>query len=139
MAAKNKTTVKVKKKATVKRKQTKAKSEKKEMIQTHAMEEEAEFEKTSLDQIWGDTGLSKYGTQDESQYTGKIRSMNRSDLHAHAIKLGVLPIDNRELLTTRLIREFKKYILAYRKPKQSDLKKDLKVSRRSRSILAEGK
>ena len=64
MAAKRKTTAKVKKKATVKSKQTKAKSEKKEMIQTHAMEEETKFEKTSLDQIWGDTGLSKYGTQD---------------------------------------------------------------------------
>ena len=52
MAAKRKSTSNNKKKS-------------KEMIQTHAMEEKDSFEKTTLDQIWGDTGFSKYGTLDE--------------------------------------------------------------------------
>ena len=36
----------------------------KKIMQTHAMEEKQEFEKTTLDQIWGDEGNSKYGTLD---------------------------------------------------------------------------
>ena len=66
--------------------------------------------------------------------------MNRSDLHSHAVKMGILPVDNRELLTTRLTREFRKYILAFQKPKRTDTEKAGKrVSKRSRSILAEGR
>ena len=108
------------------------------MVQTHAMEEKDPFQKTTLDQIWGDTGSSKYGTLEESVYLNKIRNMNRTDLHAHAVSVGILPIDNREILTTRLAREFKKHILSFQKP--SDKKrKEPAVSERIRSILAEGK
>ena len=58
----------------VKRKKTsKSKEKSKEMIQTHAMEEKQSYEKTSLDQIWGDTGNSKYGTLDENVYTTQIK------------------------------------------------------------------
>jgi len=139
MAAKKKTTAKSKntRKAKVK---TKAKTKAKvtEMTQTHAMEEKESFEKTSLEQIWGDTGLGRYGTQDEEKYLGRIRGLNRSDLHSHAVKMGILPIDNRELLTTRLIREFKKYVLSYNKPKSTPIK-GKQVSGKARSILAEGR
>ena len=133
----------VKKKTTVKRKNTrkaKAKTKAKvtEMTQTHAMEEKGSFEKTSLEQIWGDTGLGRYGTQDKDKYLASIKGLNRSDLHSHAVKMGILPIDNRELLTTRLIREFKKYVLSYNKPKSTAVKgKD--ISGKARSILAEGR
>ena len=52
MAAKKKTTAKRKTNATKKAKD-------KQMMQTHAMEEKESFEKTTLDQIWGDDGTSK--------------------------------------------------------------------------------
>ena len=101
----------------VKRKKTsKSKAKSKEMIQTHAMEEKESYEKTTLDQVWGDTGSSKYGTLDEDDYASQIKAMNRTDLHAHAVKYGILPVDNRQLLTSRLMREFKKHILGYKKP-----------------------
>jgi regulatory protein YycH of two-component signal transduction system YycFG len=111
----------------------------KKIMQTHAMEEKQEFEKTTLDQIWGDEGNSKYGTLDESKYTTQIKAMNKSDLHSHAIKLGILPVENRELLTNRLLREFKKHVLSFRKPKQTSAKKPQDVSQAVKSILAQGR
>ena len=111
----------------------------KKIMQTHAMEEKQEFEKTTLDQIWGDEGNSKYGTLDESTYTTQIKAMNKSDLHSHAIKLGILPVENRELLTNRILREFKKHVLSFRKPKQTSAKKPQDVSQAVKSILAQGR
>ena len=136
MATKKKTSS-VKRKTVKKTPKKKAKA-KKEMVQTHAMEEKEPFQKTTLDQIWGDKGSSKYGTLEESVYLNKIRNMNRSDLHSHAVTVGILPIDNREILTTRLAREFKKHILSFQKPHEKK-RKEPTVSERSRSILAEGK
>ncbi|HIL27155.1 MAG TPA: hypothetical protein EYG21_07205 [Nitrospinaceae bacterium] len=130
-----------KRKITAKRKvvkKTTAKVKKKEMIQTHAMEEKESFEKTTLDQVWGDKGSSRYGTLDEGNYSNEIGSLNRSDLHSHAVKMGILPIDNRELLTSRLMREFRKHVLAFRKPKRGkQIRKGL--SGTASSILSEGK
>jgi hypothetical protein len=128
----------------VKRKSTsksKKKSKSKDMIQTHAMEEKqgSDFEKTTLDQVWGDVGSSRYGTLDEEEYSSRIRSMNKTDLHAHAVKFGILPVDNRQLLTTRLIREFKKHVLGYRKPASKKTKISKEPSRAVKSILAEGR
>ena len=142
MMATKKKTSSVKRKTVKKtpRKQTKAKTKPKikEMVQTHGMVEEESYEKTSLDQVWGDTGSSKYGTLNEEDYSEKIKSMNRSDLHSHAVTVGILPIDNRELLVSRLKREFKKHILAYKKPRKSR-KSAPGVSSRAKSILSEGK
>ena len=128
MAAKRKTSSKAKKI-----------TPKKKIIQTHAMEEKQEYEKTTLDQIWGDQGNSKYGTLDEAAYTSQIKAMNKSDLHSHAIKLGILPVENRELLTNRLLREFKKHVLSFTKPKQTKAKKPKEVSDEAKSILAQGR
>ena len=111
----------------------------KKIMQTHAMEEKQEFEKTTLDQIWGDEGNSKYGTLDESTYSTQIKAMNKSDLHSHAIKLGIMPVENRELLTNRLLREFKKHVLSFRKPTQTSAKKPQDVSQAVKSILAQGR
>ncbi len=136
MAAKKKTSS-AKRKTVKKTPKRKAKAKKK-MVQTHAMEEKEPFQKTTMDQVWGSTGSSKYGTLEESVYLNKIRNMNRSDLHSHAVTVGILPIDNRDMLTTRLTREFKKHVLSFQKP-QRKKRKEPAVSERIRSILAEGK
>ena len=98
MAAKKKTTSRAKKKRSTK-----------SLSQTHGKEEK-KTRPTTLDQIWGDTGLSKYGTMDEAAYAEEISSMSKSDLQAHASTVGIIPIDNREMLSQRLIREFRKHI-----------------------------
>ncbi len=41
-----------------------------ELSQSHGMEEK--FIPSTLDQVWGDEGLTKYGTMDEEAYTDKI-------------------------------------------------------------------
>ena len=109
------------------------------LTQAHGKDESKDYQPTTLDQVWGDTGLSKYGTQDEQEYLLSIKGMNRSDLHSHAVKFGILPVDNRELLTTRLLREFKKFLLAYKKPSKSKVKEGKKTSKKATSILAEGR
>ena len=104
MAAKRK----ISKKATAKRKSIK------NLSQTHGKEEK--FEPTTLDQIWGDDGSSTYGTLNESTYEERLDDMNMSDLQTHASTVGIIPIDSRQTLRERLLREFRKHVASYRKP-----------------------
>ena len=58
--------------------------------------------------------------------------MNKSDLQNHAAKLGLVPIDSRELLVKRLVAEFKKHVTKYqpvRKQENKDLSKEAKVKK----------
>ena len=107
MATKKKTTSRAKKKRSTK-----------SLSQTHGKEEKR-TRPTTLDQIWGDTGLSKYGTMDEKAYAEEISSMSKSDLQAHASTVGIIPVDNREMLSQRLLREFRKHVASYNTPNLS--------------------
>ena len=108
----------------------------KSLSQTHG-KEERKTRPTTLDQIWGDTGLSKYGTMDEADYAEKISSMSKSDLQAHASTVGIIPIDNREMLSQRLMREFRKHVASYNTPMEK--KKGVTISEAAKAILAEGR
>jgi len=110
-----------------------------EMSQTHGKEEKPLY--TTLEQIWGDTGISKYGTFDENVYASELADMTKSDIQAHANKLGLVPIDNRAELVKRLMKEF-----VYHKSRYSTVPADIQVnniadnlSPEVRKILAEGK
>ena len=126
MAAKRKTP----KKATAKRKSVK------NLSQTHGKEEK--FEPTTLDQIWGDDGSSVYGTMEEGRYEKEVDEMNLSDLQAHASRVGIIPIDNRQMLRERLLREFRKHVASYKKP-VTDTSSELRVNDEVRRILSEGR
>ena len=106
-----------------------------QMSQAHGKEEK--YEPTTLDQIWGDDGMGKYKTLDAERYEKQIRAMSKSDLQLHSTQIGLIPIDNRETLTTRLIREFKRHTASYRQPAQSK-KKPKAVSSAAIKILKEG-
>lgn len=112
-----------------------AKKKMSELNQTHGKVEAVK--PTTLDQIWGDTGLSKYKTLDEKQYTSQLDEMNRSDLQAHAISIGIIPIDNRETLAGRLLKEFRKHVSSHTVPNRID--HSAKVSKKALDILKEGK
>jgi len=101
--------------------------------QTHG---KVEKEKLTLDQVWGDTGTGKYGTLDTAEYDDYLNNLNKSDLQAHAIKIGLVPIDDRHTLINRLKKEFKKHIALY---SQSKLKKETKISKSVKDILSEGR
>jgi len=107
-----------------------------QMSQAHGKKEE-EYEPTTLDQIWGDDGMGKYKTLDNGEYEQQIRAMGKSELQMHATQVGLIPVDNRETLTARLIKEFNRYVASYTVPAQSK-KKPSSVSNKAMKILKEG-
>ena len=128
------------KKKTSSKKASKAKktTEKKEkkMMETHAKEEK--FVKTTLDQVWGDTGNTKYGTIDEAAYLNKLNGLNTTDLQAHAHMHGLVPIQDRGRLTKALVSEFRKYVSAFKVPPPPN-QAPPSVSEESARTLAEGR
>jgi len=90
----------------------------------------------TLNQVWGDDGKSKYGTLDVEKYSDYLNDLNKSDLQAHAVKIGLVPIDDRNSLVTRLKKEFNKYASQY-SARSLPTKKD--ISKAARDILSEGR
>ena len=122
-------------------KKTSQKRNVKNISQVHGKEEKPQ--PTTLDQIWGDTGLWKYNTMEIEEYQTELRELNKTDLQAHATKIGLIPVDSKEMLTKRLLREFKRHVSSYNLPvdktpnaRRNDLKS---VSEKVKSILAEGR
>ncbi len=107
-----------------------------DISQAHGKEEKVQ--PTTLDQIWGDDGLSKYGTLCDQEYKTKLDDMSKSDIFAHAASIGIIPVDNRDLLTRTLLKEFLKFSSAYKKPIED--KKDIpNISPEVLKILSEGR
>ena len=107
------------------------------LSQAHGKEES--FKPTTLDQIWGDTGISEYKTLDESVYSQQLDAMNKSDLQNHASKKGLIPVDDRGLLTKRLINEFRKHVNQYQMPQDSVENGYENLSPEARKTLEEGR
>ena len=57
---------------------------------------------------------------------------------AHASRVGIVPIDNRNMLTDRLLREFGKHISSFQKPVE-DLSEQQNIPQNIKDILAEGR
>lgn len=93
----------------------------------------------SLDQIFGDTGLSKYNTLEEDVYLKQLKEMNLTDLQAHASKIGLLPIDNFERLTKNLLNEFRIHASKYKTPTESSVKSQKPINSSVMKILSEGR
>lgn len=90
----------------------------KEFHQTDGQVIDNEFEATTIAQVLGsDNGISKYGTMDITTYEASLREMNKSDLYTHASHLGIMPSDDRQRLTRRLVEDFKIHIASFRVPK----------------------
>ena len=107
------------------------------LSQTHG-KEETDFKPTTLNQIWGDDGVSKYGTLDEKEYKQEINEMHFSDLRTHAANIGLVPIDDRELLTKRVVSEFRRHVNEYRIP--NDHQENIEdVNEEAKKMLEEGK
>jgi hypothetical protein len=118
-----------------KRRNMKKKTKLDNLSQTHGKIEK--YECKTLDQILGDDGTSKYKTLDLEKYKEYLYDLNKSDLQSHASKIGLLPIDNRELLSKRLIKEFEKYTSSYKLPKLEA--REIKLDKKARDVLAEGR
>jgi hypothetical protein len=116
------------------RKATKLKA----LSQTHG-KEESNFKPTTLDQIWGDDGVAKYGTLDEGEYKSRVEGMHFSDLRTHAADIGLIPIDDRNLLTKRVLSEFQRHRNNYTAPADDVNGPEPEISEKARKILEEGK
>jgi hypothetical protein len=81
----------------------------KNIQQSHG-KDESKPTPTTLDQIWGDDGVSKYGTMDLETYTEKVRTFTWSDLRAHAAEEGLVPVGDRKELEVKLINKFKTHV-----------------------------
>ena len=128
------------KKKPAKKSPNKAKGKKKpleSLSQTHGKDEK-KIQATTLDQLWGDTGHTKYGTTDVNEYVRQIDDMNKSDLQSHARFIGFVPIDDRVTLTTKLVSEFKKYVSGFLKPTHQPLPNG-PASNKIKKILSEGR
>ena len=104
------------------------------LSQTHG---KVENRKVTLDQIWGDDGKSKYGTLDPVEYDSYLKGLVKTDLQAHAVKIGLIPVDDRQTLVKRLKQEFLKYSAQYFV--RPDSKSNKPVSKTTKDILSEGR
>jgi hypothetical protein len=105
------------------------------LSQAHGKDEK--FQPTTLDQIWGDDGLWKYSTTNEEVYIDELNLMTKIDIHTHATKIGLIPVDNRDTLEKRLLREFRRHTASYRRPLTQDT--SITLSDEARQILEEGR
>jgi len=121
----------------MKKKPTKKAKKLESLSQTHGKEEK-DFEPTTLAQIWGDDGVSKYGTLNEGKYVEGLNDMHFSDVRTHAADLGLVPIDDRALLTKRLLSEFRRHVGEYTMPKENK-EEPKKIDEEIQKILEEGK
>lgn len=91
----------------------------------------------TLDQIWGDSGINKYGTTSLEEYDKYLNGLNRSDLQSHAVKVGLIPIDDKNTLISRLKKEFNRHTASYKVQKLDQ--KNPKINKKIKDILAEGR
>ena len=62
----------------------------------------------SLDQILGEN-VSVYKAKDAEEYRQQITDMNQTDLQSHALKIGLIPVEDRKVLVGRLVQEFERW------------------------------
>lgn len=93
---------------------------------------------TTLDQIWGDTGTSRYKTMDLTVYEEQLAEMNLADLQAEAVRAQLIPSHGRAILIDRLKREFRKHVSQY-EAQYEQPSKPVKISRETQMVLDEGR
>lgn len=122
---------------------------KNKQIETHGKIEEpappanAPFVPTRLEQIWGGFNeMSRYGTLKEEEYETQLNDMNRTDMEAHARRLGIIILESSARLKESLKKEFRVYISTLNRPTVATsavTSKNTEVSSAVKKILAEGR
>ena len=108
-----------------------------ELTQTHGKLPSDTRKPRTLAQVWGDKGLNKYHTTEVSEYEGYLKELNKTDLQAHAITVGLLPMQKREILVARLLKEFRNHFNSYNVPQNRV--SSVQISSEALKILAQGK
>jgi len=92
----------------------------------------------SLDQILGEN-VSVYKATTSEEYRQQIAEMNQTDLQAHALKVGLIPIEDRKVLVARLAQEFDRWqVRMMPQGSIANAKKLEDLDEKVRKILREG-
>lgn len=70
----------------------------------------------TLDELWGGSQFSKYETQDETVYASYLENLNKLDLQRECLKIGLVPNDERSIMTDRLMKQFRAYVASTEYP-----------------------
>lgn len=116
------------------RKKTKLES----LNQTHGKDIEAQYEITTLDQLFGSSENTKFGTTDETVFADKLRNMTRADLENFARKHGSIIVESSDRIRTELMKVFRNYVSLLQKPVQAP-QRPMKVSEEVQRILNMGR
>lgn len=84
--------------------------------ETHGKDEVTASKKpipSTLDQIWGEDGTSKFGTLDRNKYENKLENMTRAEVQAEAQKHGLVPIEDTKRLKRTLVQKFREHAASY--------------------------
>lgn len=92
----------------------------------------------SIDELLG-ISTNKYKIIDDKEYEKYIDRLNTSDLQAHATKVGVLPNQDRNVLTKRLLKEFKLHVSSLTNTAQDVNTFPKKIKQEVLDILAQGR
>lgn len=112
----------------------------KTMMQIHGKDEAVKASNipSSLDEILGET-LSIYTARGSEEYRAQLAEMNMTDLQSHAYKIGLVPTEDRKILTDRLIQEFVKWSSRYGSNVATGAVKSVgDLDDRAKKILREG-
>lgn len=103
-------------------------------------EDEGKPEITTLDQLFGNTGLNKYKTLNATEYSAELNGMNTADLREHATKMQIIPRDiSNERLKKQLLIEFNRFVASYNKPSSKSNQKNANVSKEVLDIMSRAK
>jgi hypothetical protein len=117
-----------------------AKKNKIQMTEIHGRDESAPKKNTpfSLNEILGEN-ISTYSTNSEDEYINQLAEMNNTDLHAHAYKVGLVPVPDRKVLYDRLVSEFRKWSSIHSANSSVTSKNNnVTISSKAQKILREG-
>ena len=93
----------------------------------------------TLDQLWGETAISKYKTTDVNEYQNVLLEMNKAELQHHALKVGVMPVDDVPRLRRSLLAEFNRHQNDFKeKPEPLGSSKKIEITPEVKKILSEG-
>jgi hypothetical protein len=93
---------------------------------------------SSLDEILGEK-LSIYTAKSTDEYRGQLAEMNMTDLQAHAYKIGLIPTQDRKVLSDRLVNEFIKWNSRFQSPDSNvNIQSITELDNKAQKILREG-
>lgn len=105
-----------------------------DITETHGKKE---FTPTSLEEIWGERN-EKYPVDNVDDYINYISELNKTDLQAHAKRIGLVPTEDVERLTKRLVYEFNRSA-ASKTPLSAKRHQNTNIPPEIEKVLSEGR